>query len=142
VERITTPATLSVLIVCPVCGESIESAVTLAGALSSRFGKGRLTLASRASRFEHACGQGTLDGALDRAATAQAPDAPGLFDVGADTLDRTPIHDADATDPVTDVRPDTAAMLIEQAARAHSPGRRRSVPRDMRGVGDHIAGAR
>jgi hypothetical protein len=133
-DPIRTPATFAVLVVCPICGESIETAVTLAGAVSNRFGKGRLTLASRASRFEHACGQGTLDGALDRAATAQDPEAPGLFELGADTLGRTPIHDADAVDPVTDV--------IEQAARAHAPGRRRSVPRELRGVGDHIAGAR
>jgi len=59
------PATVSVLVSCPVCGEgAVVTAVLLSVRMVRAFGEGRLTVSSRAGRFDHDCGQTTLDGAV------------------------------------------------------------------------------
>jgi hypothetical protein len=59
------PSTISVLVSCPVCGEGATvTAVLISVRLTRAFGEGRLSVSSRAGRFEHDCGQTTLDGAV------------------------------------------------------------------------------
>lgn len=74
---LTLPVSLLVLLSCPVCGEGATvTAVLLSARLSRAFGEGRLSVSSRASRFEHDCGQSTLDG---RMLVLEAERAPGAI---------------------------------------------------------------
>lgn len=58
------PYELEVAIVCPTCAVEVVATVQLGVALTSRFGKGRIGVALKAPRFEHACGQLTVDTAI------------------------------------------------------------------------------
>ena len=73
-DPILLPTTLSVLVTCPVCGEGgTVTAVLLSARLSRAFGEGRLSVSSRAGRFEHDCGQTTLDGAAMHLESERTP---------------------------------------------------------------------
>lgn len=77
-DPIVLPAAISVLVSCPVCGEgTIVTAVLLSARMTRAFGEGRLSISSRAGRFDHECGQTTLDGALLQSErTPELPPAP------------------------------------------------------------------